>query len=43
MEQADLDKAIRNLLVGEHKVCGLTREQDAKAAFEAGALWINFC
>lgn len=37
MEQADLDKAIRSLLVGEHKVCGLTREQDAKAAFKAGA------
>lgn len=36
MEQADLDKAIQRLLVGEHKVCGLTREQDAKAAFEAG-------
>nr|WP_278979323.1 bifunctional indole-3-glycerol-phosphate synthase TrpC/phosphoribosylanthranilate isomerase TrpF [Providencia alcalifaciens] len=37
MEQADLPQALRNLLVGEHKVCGLTREQDAKAAFAAGA------
>ncbi|MTC74352.1 bifunctional indole-3-glycerol-phosphate synthase TrpC/phosphoribosylanthranilate isomerase TrpF [Providencia sp. wls1919] len=37
MEQADLPQALRNLLIGEHKVCGLTREQDAKAAFAAGA------
>lgn len=37
MEQDDLAKALQNLLVGEHKVCGLTREQDAKAAFDAGA------
>ncbi|HGN1707189.1 TPA: bifunctional indole-3-glycerol-phosphate synthase TrpC/phosphoribosylanthranilate isomerase TrpF [Providencia rettgeri] len=37
MEQADLDKALQRLLVGEHKVCGLTREQDAKAALNAGA------
>ncbi|GAB1437802.1 bifunctional indole-3-glycerol-phosphate synthase TrpC/phosphoribosylanthranilate isomerase TrpF [Providencia sp.] len=37
MEQADLDRALQRLLVGEHKVCGLTREQDAKAALNAGA------
>ncbi|MGG4607098.1 bifunctional indole-3-glycerol-phosphate synthase TrpC/phosphoribosylanthranilate isomerase TrpF [Providencia sp. Me31A] len=37
MEQADLDKALQRLLVGEHKICGLTREQDAKAALNAGA------
>lgn len=37
MEQANLDKALQRLLVGEHKVCGLTREQDAKAALNAGA------
>ncbi|OAT55011.1 bifunctional indole-3-glycerol-phosphate synthase TrpC/phosphoribosylanthranilate isomerase TrpF [Providencia heimbachae] len=37
MEQDDLNKALRNLLIGEHKVCGLTREQDAKAALAAGA------
>ncbi|WP_265693097.1 bifunctional indole-3-glycerol-phosphate synthase TrpC/phosphoribosylanthranilate isomerase TrpF [Providencia rustigianii] len=39
MEQADLQQALRNLLVGEHKVCGLTREQDAKSAFDAGAMF----
>ena len=37
MEQDNLEKALQNLLIGEHKVCGLTRELDAKAAFEAGA------
>ncbi|EMY0634342.1 bifunctional indole-3-glycerol-phosphate synthase TrpC/phosphoribosylanthranilate isomerase TrpF [Providencia rettgeri] len=37
MEQTDLDKALQRLLVGEHKVCGLTREQDAKAVLDAGA------
>ncbi|MGF7483494.1 bifunctional indole-3-glycerol-phosphate synthase TrpC/phosphoribosylanthranilate isomerase TrpF [Providencia sp. SP181] len=37
MEQDDLAKALQKLLVGEHKVCGLTREQDAKTAFDAGA------
>lgn len=39
MEQADIGKALRNLLIGEHKVCGLTRGQDAKAALAAGATY----
>ncbi|MGJ3352584.1 bifunctional indole-3-glycerol-phosphate synthase TrpC/phosphoribosylanthranilate isomerase TrpF [Providencia sp. Je.9.19] len=37
MEQDNLELALQTLLVGEHKVCGLTREQDAKAALTAGA------
>ena len=39
MEQADIGKALRNLVTGEHKVCGLTRGQDAKAALAAGATY----
>jgi indole-3-glycerol phosphate synthase/phosphoribosylanthranilate isomerase len=27
------------VLLGENKVCGLTREQDAQAAYEAGAIY----
>lgn len=39
MEQADIGKAIQKLLIGEHKVCGLTRVQDANAAYAAGATY----
>ena len=39
MEQADLNAAVRRVLLGENKVCGLTRPQDAKAAHEAGAIY----
>ncbi|ELX8378094.1 bifunctional indole-3-glycerol-phosphate synthase TrpC/phosphoribosylanthranilate isomerase TrpF [Providencia vermicola] len=39
MEQADIDKGLQKLLIGEHKVCGLTRGQDAKAALTAGATY----
>jgi len=39
MEQDDLAAAIKRVLLGENKVCGLTRPQDAQAAFEAGALF----
>ncbi|MCW2254584.1 indole-3-glycerol phosphate synthase/phosphoribosylanthranilate isomerase [Providencia alcalifaciens] len=39
MEQADIGKAIQKLLIGEHKVCGLTRVQDANTAFTAGATY----
>ncbi|MDF2779115.1 MAG: trpC, partial [Enterobacteriaceae bacterium] len=31
--------AIKRVLLGENKVCGLTRPEDAQAAFEAGALF----
>ncbi|MGM0555952.1 MAG: bifunctional indole-3-glycerol-phosphate synthase TrpC/phosphoribosylanthranilate isomerase TrpF [Myxococcota bacterium] len=39
MERDDLDMAVRELLFGPVKVCGLTRPEDASAAFEAGATY----
>ncbi|HEJ0179865.1 TPA: bifunctional indole-3-glycerol-phosphate synthase TrpC/phosphoribosylanthranilate isomerase TrpF [Citrobacter koseri] len=39
MSHADLHTAVRRVLLGENKVCGLTRGQDAKAAYEAGAIY----
>jgi len=39
MREPDLDGAIRRLIFGEVKVCGLTRAEDARAALEAGASW----
>ncbi|MCU6668943.1 bifunctional indole-3-glycerol-phosphate synthase TrpC/phosphoribosylanthranilate isomerase TrpF [Enterobacteriaceae bacterium H4N4] len=39
MEQADLGAAVRRVLLGENKVCGLTRAEDAVAAHEAGAIY----
>lgn len=38
MAHDDLNAAVRRVLLGENKVCGLTRPQDAKAAFEAGTV-----
>lgn len=38
MSHDDLNAAVRRVLLGENKVCGLTRAQDAQAAFEAGAV-----
>ncbi|SNY59435.1 bifunctional indole-3-glycerol-phosphate synthase TrpC/phosphoribosylanthranilate isomerase TrpF [Enterobacter sp. CC120223-11] len=38
MAYDDLNAAVRRVLFGENKVCGLTRAQDAQAAFEAGAV-----
>lgn len=37
MRESDLDRAVRELVYGRTKVCGLTRNQDARAALEAGA------
>ncbi|WP_417345625.1 bifunctional indole-3-glycerol-phosphate synthase TrpC/phosphoribosylanthranilate isomerase TrpF [Ferrimonas sp.] len=37
--QANIDQACRQLIFGENKVCGLTRETDVKAVAEAGALY----
>ncbi|MEJ6014069.1 bifunctional indole-3-glycerol-phosphate synthase TrpC/phosphoribosylanthranilate isomerase TrpF [Corynebacterium sp. H127] len=34
---SDVEDAVRALVYGEHKVCGLTRPEDAQAAFAAGA------
>lgn len=39
MEEADLDMACRKLILGQNKVCGLTRPEDAKAAYAAGAVF----
>lgn len=38
MEQTDIEMACRRMILGENKVCGLTRPADAQAAFEAGAV-----
>lgn len=37
--QADIDRACRRLIYGEHKVCGLTRASDALAAASCGAVY----
>ncbi|PNO81822.1 bifunctional indole-3-glycerol-phosphate synthase TrpC/phosphoribosylanthranilate isomerase TrpF [Citrobacter koseri] len=39
MSHDDLHAAVRRVLLGENKVCGLTRGQDAKATYEAGAIY----
>ncbi|WP_440055864.1 bifunctional indole-3-glycerol-phosphate synthase TrpC/phosphoribosylanthranilate isomerase TrpF [Pseudoalteromonas sp. T1lg65] len=39
MAQSDLEVACRALILGENKVCGLTRSQDAEAAYQAGAIF----
>ncbi|KAF7773739.1 indole-3-glycerol phosphate synthase / phosphoribosylanthranilate isomerase [Pseudoalteromonas citrea] len=39
MSERNLDEACRKLILGENKVCGLTRTQDAQAAYQAGALY----
>jgi indole-3-glycerol phosphate synthase/phosphoribosylanthranilate isomerase len=39
MRRADLSHAARELAYGRVKVCGLTRAEDAKAAWEAGAVF----
>lgn len=39
MSHDDLNTAVRRVLLGENKVCGLTRPQDAQAAYDAGAIF----
>lgn len=39
MSHNNLQSAVRRVLLGENKICGLTRPQDAQAAFEAGAIY----
>lgn len=39
MEHDDLESAVRQVLLGENKVCGLTRPQDAQSAWQTGALY----
>ncbi|MHA7846735.1 bifunctional indole-3-glycerol-phosphate synthase TrpC/phosphoribosylanthranilate isomerase TrpF [Serratia sp. D1N4] len=37
MSESDLRSAVRRVILGDNKVCGLTRPQDAAAAYQAGA------
>ncbi|WP_407330668.1 bifunctional indole-3-glycerol-phosphate synthase TrpC/phosphoribosylanthranilate isomerase TrpF [Enterovibrio sp. 27052020O] len=37
MSEDDVEKAVRRVLFGDNKVCGLTRPEDAKAAYDAFA------
>ncbi|HAU5556975.1 bifunctional indole-3-glycerol-phosphate synthase TrpC/phosphoribosylanthranilate isomerase TrpF [Proteus sp. G2609] len=39
MSQENIAQAVRALVLGKHKVCGLTRTQDVKAAYQAGAYY----
>lgn len=39
MAEEKLEQAVRSVILGENKVCGLTRVQDAKAALKAGAVY----
>ncbi|SFC97706.1 bifunctional indole-3-glycerol-phosphate synthase TrpC/phosphoribosylanthranilate isomerase TrpF [Pragia fontium] len=39
MSEPELDLAIRRIIFGANKVCGLTREEDATAAYNAGAVY----
>lgn len=39
MSETDLRAAVRRVILGDNKVCGLTRPQDASAAYQAGAVY----
>ncbi|MFC0179792.1 bifunctional indole-3-glycerol-phosphate synthase TrpC/phosphoribosylanthranilate isomerase TrpF [Thorsellia kenyensis] len=39
MAEDNLEKEIKKILFGRNKICGLTRAQDAKAAYDAGAIY----
>ncbi|TNH04463.1 bifunctional indole-3-glycerol-phosphate synthase TrpC/phosphoribosylanthranilate isomerase TrpF [Testudinibacter sp. TR-2022] len=39
MGDDDLQSAVRQVIYGENKVCGLTRAQDVKAVYQHGALY----
>ncbi|MCQ8877000.1 bifunctional indole-3-glycerol-phosphate synthase TrpC/phosphoribosylanthranilate isomerase TrpF [Pseudoalteromonas shioyasakiensis] len=39
MAERDLERACRSVILGENKVCGLTRSQDAVAAYNSGAVF----
>ncbi|OCG42023.1 bifunctional indole-3-glycerol-phosphate synthase TrpC/phosphoribosylanthranilate isomerase TrpF [Gilliamella sp. Bif1-4] len=39
MSEANLTLAIRKVMLGENKVCGLTRPEDAVSAYQAGAVY----
>lgn len=39
MSEDDLELAIRKVMLGENKVCGLTQKEDALAAYQAGSVY----
>lgn len=39
MAEENLERAIRRITLGENKVCGLTRAQDARHVYQAGAVY----
>ncbi|MCV9877373.1 bifunctional indole-3-glycerol-phosphate synthase TrpC/phosphoribosylanthranilate isomerase TrpF [Brenneria izbisi] len=39
MSEPDLSMAVRRIILGENKVCGLTRPEDAQAAYRNGAIF----
>ena len=39
MSEYNLELAVRKVILGENKICGLTRKQDALAAYQAGAVY----
>ncbi len=39
MGNQDLNNAVRSVILGENKVCGLTRAQDVKIVYENGAVY----
>ncbi|AUH00796.1 bifunctional indole-3-glycerol-phosphate synthase TrpC/phosphoribosylanthranilate isomerase TrpF [Prodigiosinella confusarubida] len=39
MSEPDLALAVRRVILGENKVCGLTRPEDAAVAYQAGAVY----
>lgn len=39
MSEDDLAAAVRRVTLGDNKICGLTRPQDARCALEAGAIY----
>ncbi|OTA20060.1 bifunctional indole-3-glycerol phosphate synthase/phosphoribosylanthranilate isomerase [Xenorhabdus beddingii] len=39
MAQQNLDLALRRLILGDNKICGLTRPRDAKTALQMGAVY----
>ena len=39
MSEDDLSAAVRRVILGDNKLCGLTRPEDARSALTAGALW----
>ncbi|OBW90860.1 bifunctional indole-3-glycerol-phosphate synthase TrpC/phosphoribosylanthranilate isomerase TrpF [Gallibacterium salpingitidis] len=39
MGSKDLNSAVRAIIYGENKICGLTRPQDAQQAYQCGALY----